>query len=238
MSRMRLQRVLARAGVASRRASEELIRDGRVRVNGRVATLGESADLEIDVVTVSGRRVRPARTVWIALHKPAGYVVTRRDPEGRRTVFELVPEVPGLTHVGRLDAGTSGLLLLTTDGTAAHHLMHPRFAVPRMYRAIARGGGVVEVRRALAARPSVEGRRVALVGSRVRAMPGGALELVLTLREGRNRIVRRLCEQLGLRVERLTRLRYGPVRLGPLKPGEWRYLTKGERAALRSERSA
>lgn len=234
MSRMRVQRLLARAGIASRRRAEDLIRAGRVRVNGRVAELGVQADPEADTVTLDGRRVgAAARTVWIALHKPLGHVVTRRDPEGRPTVFELVPDVPGLTYVGRLDVMTSGLLLLTNDGTAVNRLTHPRYAVERRYRALVHGRPAREIRRLLAAPVDVEGRPVALSAAEVREAPGGASELRLTLTEGRYRIVRRLCERLGLKVERLARLSHGPVRLGRLKPGAWRYLTAAEQAALK-----
>lgn len=229
---MRLQRVLARAGVASRRAAEDLIRAGRVRVNGAPAALGMSVDPDVDVVMLAGRRVRPAPAVWIALHKPLGYVVTRRDPRGRRTVFALVPQVPGLTYVGRLDVMTSGLLLLTTDGGAAHRLMHPRFAVERTYRVRAHGRPAAAIERRLARPIVVDGRGVALRRYRVRAAAGAAVDLTLTLAEGRHRIVRRLCDALGLKVERLTRLSYGPVQLGRLAAGRWRYLTRGERDAV------
>lgn len=225
---MRLQRALARAGVASRRRSEELIREGRVTVNGRVAEIGTKVDPEQDVIEVRGRRVTLAPVVWLALHKPLGYVVTRRDPERRPTIFELVPDVAGLTYVGRLDVMTSGLLLLTTDGAAAHRLMHPRYEVERTYRALVHGRDANEIRRALSQRVEVEGRPVAVQRVRVRAGKGGAADLTLTLAEGRYRIVRRLCERLGLKVERLTRLSYGPVQLGRLPVGKWRYLSKRE----------
>src|SRR5881296_3116531 len=147
MTLMRLQRALARAGVTSRRKAEDLIRAGRVRVDGAVATIGMSVDPGRQQVTVDGRAVRPASgpVTWLALNKPVGYVVSRSDPEGRRTVFNLLPKVPGLAYVGRLDIMTSGLLLLTTDGTAAHRLMHPRYEVPRTYwlavHGAAGGGG-------------------------------------------------------------------------------------------------
>src|SRR6266852_336591 len=133
MTLMRLQRAMARAGVASRRKAEDLIRAGRVRVDGAVATLGMSVDVARERLTVDGRAVRAGPLTWLALNKPVGYVVSRGDPAGRRTVYDLLPKVPGLTYVGRLDVMTSGLLLLTTDGAAAHRLMHPRFAVPRTY---------------------------------------------------------------------------------------------------------
>src|SRR3989442_1476658 len=136
---LRLQRALARAGVTSRRKAEDLIRAGRVRVDGAVAELGSSVDPVRQRITLDGRAVRTAPLTWLALNKPIGFVVSRADPQGRRTVFDLLPKVPGLPYVGRLDVMTSGLLLLTTDGVAAHRLMHPRFAVPRTYWLRARG---------------------------------------------------------------------------------------------------
>jgi 23S rRNA pseudouridine2605 synthase len=231
---MRLQRALARAGVASRRGAEELIRAGRVRVNGRVAEIGRRVDPARDIIMVGTRRAVLARTEWLALHKPLGYVVTRRDPRGRRTVFELVPPVRGLTYVGRLDVMTSGLLLLTTDGEGAHRLTHPRYAVERRYRALVHGVGEMDLRRALARPIVIEGRAVQLREWRMRPATGDTLDLLLVLAEGRYRIVRRLCERLGLKVERLTRLSYGAVRLGTLKPGEWRRLTGAEIRSLQA----
>lgn len=229
---MRLQRALARAGISSRRGAEELIRAGRVRVNGRVAAIGESVDPSHDVITIGGRRVRPARTVWVALHKPPAVVVSRRDGRGRRTVFDLLPRIPGLTYVGRLDAMTTGLLLLTTDGTGAHRLTHPRFAVERVYRVVVHGRPESEVRQALSRPVEIEGRAVNIVRWRTRPAARGATDMLLVLAEGRHRIVRRTCEKLGLKVERLARLSYGPIRLGRLAPGEWRYLSPGELEAL------
>jgi 23S rRNA pseudouridine2605 synthase len=234
---MRLQRALARAGVASRRTAETLIRAGRVKVNGHVATLGSLADPAADTITVDGRRVRAGpEDVWIALHKPVGYVVSRGDPEGRRTVFELVPRVPGLTYVGRLDVMTAGLLLLTTDGAGANVLTHPRHGVERSYRVLVHGRSPDEVRRLLARPVVIDGRPVRVTEARVRPADGGRADVTLILKEGRYRIVRRLCERLGLKVERLTRLSHGPVRLGRLAPGAWRHLTHAERAALRALR--
>lgn len=230
---MRLQRALARAGVASRRRAELLIRAGRVRVNGQPAELGMRVDPDHDVITVGRRRVRrPQPPVWIALHKPVGYVVTRHDPRGRPTVFQLVPEIPGLTYVGRLDVMTGGLLLLTTDGDGAHRLMHPRYEVPRTYRARVHGCPPDAIRRALGQPVVIEGRPVRVLSSRVRPADHDAVDLTLELGEGRNRIVRRLCDSLGLKVERLVRLRYGSVQLGRLATGRWRYLTAAERRAL------
>jgi 23S rRNA pseudouridine2605 synthase len=232
MTLMRLQRALARAGVASRRKAEDLIRDGRVRVDGQVATIGSSVDPASQKITVDGRPVRAAtRTTWIALNKPLGYVVSRSDPEGRRTVFGLLPNVPGLTYVGRLDVMTSGLLLLTTDGAAAHRLMHPRYEVPRTYWLGVHGADVAEIRAALARRIVIDGRAVRVVESRVRPVKR-SIEIEVTLAEGRQRIVRRMAEALGLKVEWLHRVAYGPVRLGKLPEGKWRELTRAEIGAI------
>ncbi|HTI04800.1 MAG TPA: pseudouridine synthase [Gemmatimonadales bacterium] len=243
MTLMRLQRALARAGVASRRKAEDLIRAGRVRVDGEIATIGMSVDPDAQRVTVDGRGVRAAaRTTWIALNKPIGYVVSRADPEGRRTVYGLLPKVPGLTYVGRLDVMTSGLLLLTTDGAAAHRLMHPRYEVPRTYWLGVHGADVGAIRQALAQRIVIDGRAVRIVESRVRpAAKGGggrSVEVELTLAEGRQRIVRRIAEELGLKVEWLHRVAYGPVRLGKLPEGHWRELTRQEITAIERLRGA
>ncbi len=232
MTEMRLQRALARAGVASRRRAEDLIRSGNVRVNGRVAELGMRVDLDRDVVQVAGRRIRPVETTWLALHKPVGCLVSRGDPRGRSTVFELVPETPGLTYVGRLDYMTSGLLLLTTDGWGAQRLTHPRYAVPRTYVVRVTGKPTPEVMRALRRPMVIDGRRVEVADLAARSIPGGATDVELTLREGRYRLVRRICSELDLRVERLKRLSYGPVRLGRLPIGVWRPLSGREQKAI------
>ncbi len=231
---MRLQRALARAGVASRRRSEELIRAGRVRVNGQVAKLGTSVDTSADVIEVNGRQVRPSAPVWMALHKPAGYVVSRKDQRGRPTVFTFVPSVAGLTYVGRLDVATTGLLLFTTDGETAHRLTHPRYGVERSYRAVVCGREPEAIRRALARPIRIDGRQVQVASARVRKVRDGRSELTIVLTEGRYRIVRRVCSKLGLEVEQLTRLSHGPIRLGRLPVGKWRYLSKTELRALAS----
>jgi len=240
MTLMRLQRAMARAGVTSRRKAEDLIRAGRVRVDGETATIGMSVDPDSQKITVDGRAVRSAtRTTWLALNKPLGYVVSRSDPEGRRTVFGLLPKVPGLTYVGRLDVMTSGLLLLTTDGAAAHRLMHPRYEVPRTYWLGVHGADAAAIREALARRIVIDGRAVRVLESRVRPAAGGrkgrggqSVEIELTLAEGRQRIVRRMAEALHLKVEWLHRVAYGPVRLGKLPEGKWRELTRQEIGAI------
>ncbi len=204
-------------------------------MNGKVATIGTSVDPEADVITVGRRTIRPGRIVWIALHKPVGYVVTKRDPRGRKTVFQLLPDVPGLTYVGRLDVATTGLLLFTTDGAAAHRLTHPRYAVERTYRVLVHGRPPHEIRRALEREIVIDGRPVRVVRSRVRPAARGSSDVTLVLAEGRYRIVRRMCDRLKLKVERLMRLSYGPVQLGRLAAGEWRYLTRRELEAVTTE---
>ena len=231
MTDMRLQRALARAGVTSRRKAEDLIRAGRVRVDGVVAEIGSKVDPARQRVTVDGRPLAAPAVAWFALNKPLGYVVSRGDPEGRRTIYDLLPKVPGLTYVGRLDVMTSGLLLCTTDGDAAHRLTHPSFAVERTYWLRVHGRPASDVKRALASRPVVEGRPVVIREARVRSA-GRSLEIELTLAEGRHRIVRRLAEELELKVEWLHRVSYGPVRLGKLPEGQWRALTPREIHAI------
>jgi 23S rRNA pseudouridine2605 synthase len=232
VSEMRLQRALARAGVASRRAAERLIEDGRVRVDGKVATLGMKVDPDRQRITVGGRRVEARERRWLAFHKPMGVVTTASDEAGRRTVLDFVPDNAGLTYVGRLDVMTTGLLLLTTDGEAVHRLTHPRYRIPRRYTALVHGLPTAEVAQAVRRRIAIDGRPV--VPQEVRVRPGkeGRSIVDLTLTEGRNRIVRRWAEALGLKVDRLARLSYGPVRLGDLPAGRYRPLTPKEEAGL------
>lgn len=229
---MRLQRALARAGVASRRAAEELIREGVVRVDGTVATLGSSVDPERQSITVRGRKVTLKPKRWIALHKPMGIVTTADDEQGRRTVFDLIPDPAGLAYVGRLDANTTGLLLLTTDGEAIHRLTHPRYRIPRRYTALVHGRSAAEITAAASKPLLVDGRPVAPTQVRVRAGRDGRSIVDLTLAEGRHHIVRKWGEAMGVKVERLARLSYGPVRLGDLPPGGWRPLSPTEEAAI------
>jgi 23S rRNA pseudouridine2605 synthase len=229
---MRIQRALARAGVLSRRKAEELVANGRVTVNGAPAQVGQTVDPERDIIMVDGSRIgAPAPTEWFVLHKPAGVITSRHDPEGRRTVFDLVPARPGLTYVGRLDFLTEGVLLLTTDGAAAHRLTHPSREVERTYVASVLGDGDVAVEQA---RFGVELEDGLVRPKKIRGekVGRGRWELTITIAEGRNREVRRMCEALGLEVDRLIRVKFGPVELGDLPPGKVRSLTKVEKAAL------
>lgn len=227
---MRLQRFLARAGIAARRKAEDLIREGRVAVNGTVATIGLVVDPSRDVVMVDGHTIGApaAGSEWIVLHKPSGVLTTRSDPGGRPTVFDLVEEKPGLTYVGRLDYLTEGVLLLTTDGTAAHKLTHPSREIERTYVATVRGDAPAAARQAMRGVELEDGDAIAREAS-AHPIGSGRWELELTIAEGRNREVRRLCEALGLEVLKLVRTQFGPVRLGKLAAGKSRELTKNER---------
>ena len=232
MSEMRLQRALARAGVASRRAAEKLIEDGQVKVDGKLATLGMKVDPERQRITVGKKPVKTQERRWLAFHKPLGVVTTADDEEGRRTVLDFIPNPAALTYVGRLDVMTTGLLILTTDGEAVHRLTHPRYRIPRRYTALVHGRPTAEIAAVARERIVIDGRPVVPTDVKVRPGKEGRSILDLTLEEGRNRIVRRWCEAMGLKVERLARLSYGPVRLGDLPPGRSRPLTPREEAAL------
>jgi 23S rRNA pseudouridine2605 synthase len=225
---MRIQRALARAGVASRRGAEELVAAGRVRINGQVAKTGQSVDPESDDIAVDGKPLTaPTGFFWIVLNKPPGVLTTKSDPRGRRTVFDLVPDKPGLTYVGRLDYLTEGVLLFTTDGEAANKLTHPSTEIERTYRVTVRGDGAGAVRAARAGVQLEDGWVKPDV--RARNIGRGLWELEITITEGRTREVRRLCEALGLGIERLIRIQFGPVKLGDLPPGATRALTGRER---------
>jgi 23S rRNA pseudouridine2605 synthase len=230
---MRLQRALARAGVASRRAAETMITAGRVRVNGAPAILGQSVTPGVDNITVDGKAVAaPAgHAVWYLLHKPAGTLTSKGDPRGRPTVFELVPKTPGLTYVGRLDYLTEGALLFTTDGKLAHRLTHPSFEVERSYIATVRGDAS-KVPKVLRKGLVLDDGLVHVSDVKVEFEGNGHWRVGLTLTEGRNREVRRVCEALGLEVTRLVRTRFGPVHLGRLPRGACRPLTRNEIALL------
>lgn len=234
----RLQKILARAGFGGRRTVEPLISAGRVTVNGSVATLGMRADPEVDRIAVDGAplRLQTLTSVVIALHKPVGYVVTAADEQGRPTVYDLIPDAPrGLRYVGRLDIGTSGLLLLTTDGELAHRLTHPRYDVEKVYEAVVEGDVSETVMARLRAGVDLDDGRTA--PARVERLPwhGDGTLLRLVIHEGRNRQVRRMCEAVGHRVRRLRRTAVGPIHLGALPSGAARALTASEEHALRTQ---
>lgn len=230
---MRVQRALARAGVVSRRGADQAVAEGRVQVNGAVATVGQVVDPFRDVIMLDGTPVitRVTSHTWIVIHKPAAVMTTRKDPEGRTTVFDLVDDVPGLVYVGRLDFMTEGVLLLTTDGRAAHALTHPSNEVERTYVATVRGDAVTAAK---VARRGVQLEDGLVVPREVVAHPLGGRRwaLEITIAEGKTHEVRRLCDALELEVERLVRTRFGPVRLGDLPSGGARALNSTEREVL------
>jgi len=232
---MRLQRFLARAGVASRRGSEALITAGRVRVNGVITTvLSMRVDPSIDIVEVDGRRVSPqAGHAYVALHKPAGVLTTMSDPQSRRTVREFVPTDPaGLFPVGRLDRDTTGLLLFTTDGDLAYRLLHPRYHVEKSYEALVDGSLTPDDVARLSAGVELDDGMTA--PARVRILHSGKrTRVALTIREGRKRQVRRMFEAIGRPVVTLHRESFGPVKLGDLASGEYRMLMTEEVSALK-----
>lgn len=235
MADMRVHRALAQAGVASRRAAETLVTEGRVTVNGQVATVGQVVR-DADRIAVDGVAVRaePIRTYM--LNKPMGMVSTASDPEGRPTVLDPLPGDVRLYPVGRLDINTTGLLLITNDGDMAHRLMHPRSKVPKTYEALVDGPvSSAEVR---ALRNGIELDDGPTQPARVDVLDrraAGGTWLRIEVIEGRNRQVRRMCEAVDHRVRRLVRTRYGGLGLGGLKRGEFRMLSSGELAALEAQ---
>jgi 23S rRNA pseudouridine2605 synthase len=226
---IRLQKVLAQAGLGSRRVCEDLIERRRVRVNGEVAELGRRVDPEVDVVEVDGAQigVRPGLVHYL-LNKPAGVITTASDTHGRPTVVEMVPAEPRVFPVGRLDGDTEGLLLLTNDGDLGHRLTHPSFGVDKEYLVEVDGNPHRGVLRRL--REGVELEDGLTAPAKV-AVLGDHL-LRITIHEGRNRQIRRMCEAVGTPVVRLVRTRIGPLTDRTLAPGEWRPLTQDEVRAL------
>lgn len=225
---MRLNAYLARAGIASRRASEELIRAGRVTVNGSTGGLATRVEPE-DRVEVDGKLVEPEPLTFVLLHKPAGVVTTAHDPQGRPTVVGLVGHERRLVPVGRLDADTTGALLLTNDGELAHTLMHPRFEVDKVYVAEVLGRPTPETLRRLAEGVELEDGPTAPARARLVA----ADRVELTIHEGRKRQVKRMLESVGHPVRRLHRSQYAGLDLTGLGPGEWRELRPDEVATVR-----
>jgi 23S rRNA pseudouridine2605 synthase len=229
----RLQKILARAGLASRRGAEQLMLEGRVTVDGEVVReLGTKADLEQNDVRVDGVRVKaPKGAVYLVLNKPRGVVTTRRDPEGRPTVMDLVPSVAGLFPVGRLDVTTEGLVLLSNDGAFAERVSHPRYEVPRVYHAKVHRVPDPETLERLKRGVRVEGDFMAVDRVRVVQAENNAW-VELTLHEGKQHEVKRLLEAVGHPVSKLRRVAFGPVTTKGLEPGQFRSLTPEEVAGL------
>ena len=232
--RERLQKIIAASGLMARRKAEEAIEAGRVTVNGLPAHIGDSADPEIDAILVDGRALPSvARLITIMLHKPRGVVTTLHDEKGRRDVSELISEIPErLVPVGRLDMDSEGLLLMTNDGALANRLMHPSHEVEKCYRTWVQGSDVEGGAELLRQPMQIDGYTIAPAGVSIReSVPGGAV-LDITIHEGRNRQVRKMCEQAGFYVARLVRIREGSLLLGDLPRGKWRDLTEDEIKSL------
>jgi 23S rRNA pseudouridine2605 synthase len=229
----RLQKILSRAGFASRRGAEQLMLEGRVTVDGEaVRELGTKADLERNDVRVDGVRVKaPQGAVYLVLNKPRGVVTTRRDPEGRPTVMDLVPPVAGLFPVGRLDVTTEGLVLLSNDGAFAERVSHPRYEVPRVYHAKVHRVPDAETLGRLKRGVRVEGDFMAVDRVRIVQAENNAW-VELTLHEGKQHEVKRLLEAVGHPVSKLRRVAFGPVTTKGLEPGQFRSLTAEEVAGL------
>jgi 23S rRNA pseudouridine2605 synthase len=231
---VRLQKFLSEAGVASRRAGEQLILDGRITVNGEVTTqLGVKVDPASDVIKFDGRAVKPKRKLYVALHKPRGYLSSRRSDSSRPTLFDLLPkEWHNLYPVGRLDLDSEGLIFLTNDGQFCLELTHPRYGIRKTYMAVVEG----KVEREMIARfiqgIDDQGEKLQAKKARVISANNTASLVELELAEGKNREVRRLFESQGLEVERLKRVQIGPIKLGELPAGKWRTLTEPEIKSL------
>ena len=231
---MRLQKFLAEAGVASRRKCEEIITAGRVTVNGKVAELGSSVE-EGDEVLLDGKAIAPSqKRVVVLLHKPRGVVSTASDPQGRRTVLDLVSDIPlRLYNVGRLDINSEGLLLLTNDGELAYRLTHPKFRVEKTYYAVTDGTLTAsEIARLTNGVELDDGMTAPARVANVRPTSSGCTSFTITIHEGRNRQIRRMLEAVGHRTLRLKRESFGPLTLGQIAPGTYRMLSDAEYEAL------
>ena len=239
MAEQRIQKVLSDQGVCSRRAAERLIGEGRVKVNGHPVKIGDKMDPDFDKVSIDGKNVRIVRKrkyIYIMLHKPRGYITTSSDERGRKTVMDLVQGVGRRVYpVGRLDKDSEGLLLMTDDGAFANLLTHPSGGVGKLYRVTVRPHATEEQIIRLSSGVVLDDgvKTVPAVIHVVSDEPGRTV-LEITLHEGRNRQIRRMCETVGLEVIRLKRSAEGPVKLGMLPPGEWRELKRSEVTALRN----
>lgn len=234
----RLQKLLSEAGVCSRRSAEEYIKSGRVKVNGATAKLGDGADPELDEITLGGAPLRPApQLIYIMLNKPRGYVTTLSDEAGRRTVADLIRDVPQRVYpVGRLDMHSEGLLLLTNDGQLAHRLMHPSHEVYKQYlvKLSSDEPGLPSPEEALSRPIELDGQRLLPARCRLLAKTENGYVMTIAIRQGKNRQIRRMCAKCGYTVNSLKRVAEGNVKLADLPTGTWRYLRPEEIEYLRS----
>ncbi len=234
MAQVRLQKLLSERGVASRRKAEELIAAGKVKVNGHVAQLGDKADERKDHITVCGKKIEPAQMpVYILLHKPRGFITTMKDEKDRKCVEELVRGVGvRVFPVGRLDKDSEGMLILTNDGDFANAVIHPSSHVPKRYRVTVRAEVTDQLLEPIRRGMTVDGEKMAPADVGIMSAEKERSVVEMVLYEGKNREIRKMCEQLGLEVMRLRRTSIGPVKLGMLPPGKWRYLQPREVKAL------
>lgn len=230
--KVRLQKLLSEAGVCSRRKAEEYIQDGRIKVNGFTALLGESADPEQDEILLDEKPIAPAdRLIYIMLNKPRGYVTTLSDEAGRKTVADLISDVPQRVYpVGRLDMHSEGLLLLTNDGDMAHRLMHPSHEVYKEYlvKLSPDKEGLLSPEVALSRPIELEGERLLPAKCRLLAKTESGYVMTISIRQGKNRQIRRMCAKCGYTVNALKRVAEGKIRLSDLPVGTWRYLRPEE----------
>ena len=226
----RLQKIISSRGAASRRAAEKMIIDGRVTVNGALAELGQSADPDIDDIRIDGAALpQEPRRMYIMLNKPKGYVTTLSDEKGRRNVAELVSEAgERLYPVGRLDLNSEGLLIMTNDGDVANRMMHPSHNIKKTYHVWVRGGDIDGAAKLMEKPMEIDGVTVRPAIVRVMSRDEGGALLSMTIGEGHNRQIRKMCQLAGLYVTRLKRMREGPLDIGDLAVGKWRYLTDEE----------
>lgn len=235
----RLQKILSGAGICSRRAAESYITAGRVKVNGITANLGDSADLEADEILVDGRPLRKngPRPVYIMLNKPRGYVTTLSDEAGRKTVADLLRDVPERVYpVGRLDMHSEGLLILTNDGDLAHHLTHPSHEVYKEYlvKLSPDEDGLPSPEKPLSGIIELDGEKLLPAKCRLLAKTESGYIITIAIRQGKNRQIRRMCAKCGYTVNSLKRVSEGDVKLGELPSGRWRYLTEKEISYLKT----
>lgn len=236
MAEERLQKYMAECGIASRRKSEELIRAGKVKVNGELAEIGQKVDPVKDTVSVEGRKVNhDQKHVYIMLNKPRGFITTMNDEKDRRCVAELVSDVGTRVYpVGRLDRDSEGLLLFTNDGQFANNLMHPSKHVPKTYRVTVRSEVTDDMITKMMTGMMIDGSKTLPADVKILVQEPNRTVMEVTICEGRNRQIRKMCEQLGLEVARLKRIAEGPVKLGMLKRGTWRELRHDEVKALKN----
>lgn len=231
----RIQKIISQHGAASRRAAEKMIAEGRIAVNGRIASLGDTADEGSDIITIDGKKLQKrAQNVYIMLNKPRGYITTLSDEQGRKTAAQLVDCGTRVYPVGRLDADSEGLLLFTNDGELANVLMHPGKCIEKIYEVTVRGASEQTI--SLLQRPiELDGRKIAPPGVRQLRAGNDKVTYEIIIHEGRNRQIRRMCQAAGVRVARLCRVQEGSIALGHLPVGKWRFLTEEEVRQLKEE---